>query len=129
MPEHSEVRRQSQSACWCDICQDAHRKRQETLCARGMRFATELIQQDQDWGIALDSACERADRLEAALERIETWSRAYPLDVFPEPDLKRCAEVLKAAGLTLDAISASNMRHVVEGVGKIATEAISQEDA
>jgi hypothetical protein len=44
--------------------------------------------------------------------------------MFPEPDLKKAAEVLKANGMTLDAISASCMRHVVEGVGKIAREAL-----
>ena len=61
-----------------------------------------------------------------ALERIESWSRAYPLSVFPEPDFRKAAELLRAGGMTLDAISASNMRHVVEGVGKIAREALNQ---
>lgn len=67
---------------------------------------------------------ERADKYEAALQRIVQWSKAYPLDIFPEPDLKKAAAVLKANGMTLDAISASCMRHVVEGVGKIAKEAL-----
>ncbi len=59
-----------------------------------------------------------------ALERIVQWSDAYPLEIFPEPDFKRAAELLQAGGMTLDAISASNMRHVVVGVGKIAREAL-----
>lgn len=65
------------------------------------------------------------DRLELALHSIESWSRAYPLSVFPEPDLKKAAAVLKANEMTLDAISAHCMRHVVEGVGKIARAALA----
>lgn len=67
------------------------------------------------------------ERLREALEQIEQWSRAYPLSIFPEPDLKKAAELLKAGGITLDAISASAMRHVVEGVGKVARDALSNE--
>jgi hypothetical protein len=40
--------------------------------------------------------------------------------------MAKAAELLKAGGMTLDAISASNMRHVVEGVGKIARDAIRE---
>jgi hypothetical protein len=72
----------------------------------------------------LADAANEIDKLRGALQRIEQWSDAYPLDMFPEPDLKKAAEVLKANGMTLDAISASCMRHVVEGVGKIAREAL-----
>lgn len=70
-----------------------------------------------------------ADRMETALHQIDAWSRAYPLTVFPEPDFAKAAEVLKAAGMTLDAISASNMRHVVEGVGGIARGALNRKVA
>lgn len=63
---------------------------------------------------------ERLERAEGALEQIETWSQAYPLAVFPEPDWKRVHEVLKAAGLRLDQVSASNMRHVITKVAEIA---------
>lgn len=66
----------------------------------------------------------KAERHEEALERIAQWADAYPLEVFPEPDLKRVHEVLMAAGLSLDALSASAMRHAIEGVGKIAKDAL-----
>ena len=66
---------------------------------------------------------EDHDHVEA-LQRIEQWSKAYPLDIFPEPDFKKAAELLKAGGITLDAISASCMRHVVEHVGEIARKAL-----
>ena len=65
-----------------------------------------------------------SDGLEYALNRIANWSRAYPLEAFPKPDLAKAAEVLSAAGMTLDAISADAMRHVIERVGKIADEAL-----
>jgi len=54
------------------------------------------------------------------LQRIVEWSEAYPGTAFPEPDLKRAHELLQAGGMTLDAISAHAMRHVVKGVGEIA---------
>ncbi len=63
---------------------------------------------------------------EEALQRIVQWSEAYPLDIFPEPDLVKAHALLKAGGMTLDAISASCMRRVIEGVGKIAREAIGE---
>lgn len=69
----------------------------------------------------------RIEKLEEALRRILQWSEAYPLKVFPEPDWEKAAKLLKAGGMSLDAISASNMRHVVEGVGKIAREALGDD--
>ena len=79
----------------------------------------------------LEASLEQMQAVLEAMERIVQWSEAYPLDVFPEPDFKKAHKLLKAGGMTLDAISASNMRHVVEGVGKIAKEslaALEQED-
>jgi hypothetical protein len=72
-------------------------------------------------------AADRIEALEAALEEIESWSRAYPLKIFPEPDWKKATELLKAGGITMDAVSAHCMRHVVEGVGKIARAALAPE--
>jgi hypothetical protein len=68
---------------------------------------------------------ERADQYEEALQQIVQWAAAYPLDVFPEPDFKKAAELLKAGGISLGAVSASCMRHVVEEVGLIAREALA----
>lgn len=64
-------------------------------------------------------------RLTDALEQIDAWSRAYPLPVFPEPDLAKARALLEAGGMSLDSISASAMRHAVEGVGKIARDALA----
>ena len=68
---------------------------------------------------------DRIDELEEALHKIVSWSEAYPLDIFPEPDLKKARALLEAGGITLDSVSAHCMRHVVEGVGKIAKEALA----
>lgn len=59
------------------------------------------------------------DKFKDALVRIGNWAKAYPLDVFLKPDLTQAAKVLKAAGMTLDAISADAMRHVIDGVKNI----------
>lgn len=75
--------------------------------------------------MTLDEALDRIDDLEQALHKIDSWSRAYPLRVFPEPDLKKVRDLLEAGGITLDSVSASCMRHCVEGVGKIARGALS----
>jgi hypothetical protein len=64
------------------------------------------------------------DLLRDALERIEAWGRAYPLKAFPEPDFAKAAKLLSDGGITLDAVSASNMRHVIQTVALIAREAL-----
>ena len=53
--------------------------------------------------------------LQEKIHKIKIWINAYPLSVFPEPDFQKAHKVLKQHGMTLDAISASNMRHVLEG--------------
>jgi hypothetical protein len=69
---------------------------------------------------------DKFDRYELALERIVQWADAYPLDIFPEPDFKRVRELLAAGGITVDAVSASCMRRVIEGVGNIAKAALAE---
>jgi hypothetical protein len=61
-----------------------------------------------------------------AHQRIVQWADAYPLAVFPEPDLKAVQQALSAAGLSLDAVSASNMRHVVKGAGDISRATLDE---
>jgi len=69
---------------------------------------------------------EEAEKLREALWKIAQWARAYPVSMFSEPDLRRAAELLKAGGITLDAVSGTVARHVVEGIGKIANEALEE---
>jgi len=69
------------------------------------------------------------ERMEDALRKIKSWAEAYPVSVFPEPDFARVYQVLTAAGLlTLDAVSASNMRHVITGVQRLVSEGLGEEE-
>ena len=68
------------------------------------------------------------DALREALRRIVEWADAYPRDIFPEPDWRKARNALEGFGLTLGAISAANMRHVIKGVGQIARAALKASD-
>ena len=87
-------------------------------------------------GRAHMSAVEIITELEAKLAAAEKvisdihqWCDAYPVDVFPEPDFELVRIALESRGLTVaddeseddavDAVSASNMRHVLNGVREI----------
>lgn len=70
-----------------------------------------------------DDPDAKIEALEDALTRIEQWTLAYPLSVFPEPDWKKARTVLEEHGMTLDSISAGAMRRVVEGIAEIIEEA------
>jgi len=59
-----------------------------------------------------------------ALEKLQQWADAYPLAVFPEPDLDKAHELLQAGGMTLDSISASNMRYVIQAMREIVDEGL-----
>jgi hypothetical protein len=62
------------------------------------------------------SAKEQAtfdEALDAFDERLAQWARAYPLDVFPEPNFAEIEAVLQSKGFGITAVSAANMRHVV----------------
>ena len=76
------------------------------------------------WRARAEAAEARAERYERWLQRIDNWAKAYPLDVFPEPDFRQVYVVLKAAGISLDQVSASNMRHVIQGVEGMVEKAL-----
>jgi hypothetical protein len=66
------------------------------------------------------------ERMEAGLQAISAWTKAYPLSIFPEPDFKKVRELLAAGGITLDCVSASNMRHVINGVSQLVSDALKE---
>jgi hypothetical protein len=70
---------------------------------------------------------ERIEKLEDIFHKIRAWQQAYPLDIFPKPDLKKAHEVLKTAGMTLDAIAADNIRHVLDGIKDYVEQALGGE--
>jgi hypothetical protein len=65
----------------------------------------------------------KVERYEDALQELADWAKAYPLDIFPEPDFKKANAILKANGMTVDAISASAMRHLLVRVQEIVHKA------
>lgn len=60
--------------------------------------------------------------LEEKLDKILNWCNAYPVTIFPEPDFKKAARILKENGMTIDSIAASSMRHVLKGIIEIIEE-------
>ena len=69
-------------------------------------------------------AAKEREHYDDLFQQIKGWCDAYPIAVFPEPDFGKAHEVLKANGMTLDAISASNMKHVITQVQKMIDAAI-----
>jgi hypothetical protein len=86
----------------------------------------DLVQANAECAGIIVKQMEEIESLRDALRMIVEWSKAYPLSVFPEPDLIKASALLEAGGQTLDAISAHAMRHVVEGVGEIAKGALKE---
>jgi len=84
------------------------------------------------WEEALKTQCAEVERLENKLDQIEiithrlvSWCTAYPSEIFIEitpPDWKRANDVLETAGISMTAMNASNMRHVINGVRGIAID-------
>lgn len=62
---------------------------------------------------------DELEELKEKMHKIKIWIDAYPLNVFPEPDFEKAHEVLQQHGISLDAISASNMRYVPNGIKDI----------
>lgn len=99
-----------------------------------MDLHTEAADEIERLTAALAHANDQAEHFERwwylrgdALEQIRSWAAAYPLDVFPEPDMRRAHEVLEANGLSLGAISAHAMRHVITQVSAIVCDGLAGE--
>ncbi len=71
----------------------------------------------------------RNEKLEGALIAVLNWAQAYPIEVFPEPDMKFASQLLKAGGVTIDAISASAMRHLLKRITEIINESLQKPQA
>ena len=106
--------------CLADKNKELHRALGHTEAALA-RWSNDEIGEVKLKNVELQA--ENANLVEA-LERIQVWSKAYPLSIFPKPDFKKAAKVLKAAGMNLDEISADNMRHVLDGIKDIVDSAL-----
>ena len=126
---------QSQADALAEARRDLNKYAYQRDNAREERDAAER-RSEGFWKPQADKATARATAAEAslatmreALEQIVQWSKAYPLKAFPEPDFAKVRELLAAGGITVDAVSASNMRHVVTEVGAIAHRALGGSNA
>lgn len=132
-------------ASW--LCDVAHGKSEPTRSLARM-FGIEPEQDDDIVKFAVRMTREERNRLQAVIDttgmtRLEwlqeaaaetraqdisqeilRWCDAYPLEVFPEPNLEQVRELLAAGGISLDSVSASNMRYLLEGVAKIAKRGV-----
>jgi hypothetical protein len=70
----------------------------------------------------LASAGDDIEERQSKLDRLYAMCQSYPLQVFPEPDLTLARQALSSAGISLDAVSATVARGVLERVLKIVTE-------
>ncbi len=77
-------------------------------------YGSEVIK--EAWNASAERYRELVEEITDELQKMMSWCNAYPIEVFPEPDFKKAAKVLKDNGMTLDSISASNMRHVLKGL-------------
>lgn len=68
---------------------------------------------------SLDGFVDEYEMLQDKLYPIEAWCRAYPIRSFQEPDWKEVEQ--KLGKNLLSRVSASNMRHVVDGIQRIIT--------
>ena len=99
----------SNSFDWCEWCS----------CPRSKAVDNKPLGVTNQALLDIQGLKNRVEELEEKIRRIKDWCDAYPVNIFPEPDFKKVKEVLKADGMTLDSVSASNMRHVLNGIKKI----------
>jgi hypothetical protein len=72
---------------------------------------------------------DRELKLEEALTRILQWSLAYPTTVFTpltEEQLRTANTVLSFADIDIGALHAGWARHIVKGIGDIASKALEE---
>lgn len=80
----------------------------------------------KDFQDVVDKLKVENERLMETINLLQNWVQAYPLSVFPEPDLKLARKLLTDGGVSYDALNAYSMRHVINGVGRIITEALNE---
>lgn len=64
----------------------------------------------------LENTRERLRHAEEILLKVRNWAYAYPLDVFPEPDIAKCELLLKAGGQSIDTLAAYARRGAIEWI-------------
>ena len=98
-----------------------------------MRYWDDLEPEEQQALHALqaeqDDARARVVELKDALERIAQWAEAYPVTVFiplTSGEMQKADSVLRGAGISMGAMHAAWARHIVDGIGGIARQALDR---
>lgn len=123
-------------ACWLEVYEELSRKEgrgglveaAEALKIHQWHKKSFTDSLDEKGSVSVEQKRREFERMEMALEEIKLWAKAYPVDIFPEPDMARVRELLEAGGVTLDCVSASGMRLVVAEVAKIAREGLGKKE-
>ena len=112
----------------CPRCNaTSHHLPQDGYCVRCHEFTGSLAAvraEDAEISARIDRVdITLAKRVGEMIERdaklkvwLNEWLRMYNTDIFPEPDLKKAATVLKDNGLTIDSLSAHMGRHILTRV-------------
>ena len=74
----------------------------------------------------IDKLQAENEKLKEAIELLQNWVKAYPLDMFPEPDLKLARKLLEDGDVNYSALNVYAMRHVINGVRRIIDEALNE---
>lgn len=107
-------------------------------CVRVCKYLTTVAEKGSLWRVALGMSAvlnpknnitdpnadtlepsPRIQAMESALDELRQWVEAYPLSVFPEPDIHRAHQALQSAGITPDAVAASIIRSTLTRVREI----------
>ena len=83
--------------------------------------------QDDPHSVALTEAADEIERLRDVLLRLQQWADAYPVEVFPEmlrQDWQRANALLAEKGISMSCMSASIMRHVLNGARAMLSEGL-----
>lgn len=76
----------------------------------GYALGREELAQLRAENARLTAEVEAADKLR---DEIESWLKMLTTEIFREPDFVKARALLESGGMTLDGLSASNMRHVL----------------
>ena len=87
-------------------------KRAELLLRENERLKAQIA--------SLQAFIETVDHQYDAMQQIKAWCEAYPIDIFTPPDWVEARD--KLGDKLLSRVSASNMRHVVDGIKEIITK-------
>lgn len=72
---------------------------------------------------------ELVEKINDTIREFKQWrDEAYPLDIFPEPDMKQVQGVLEFAHIRLDSVSAHMLRHVVKNAVEKLEKLIGKDD-